>query len=109
MGFGLAFGIQDSTAVAHGSGGKEGGWSACSVFLYIAFDTAAGDAEDTNNIALFTLALIDQLGRKHAKRLAVFLHMFVDWDDPTEIDPDAVLKGHTDNIIDWRNAVRYKW
>ena len=109
LGFGLTFGIQDSTASSHGSGRKEGGWSTCSIFLDTAFNTAAGDAKGTNNITLFTLPLVDQLGRKHAKGRTVFFRMCVDWNDPTKIDPLAVLKGNTENIIDRTNAVRYKW
>ena len=108
LGFSLGLLVQDRPAVTYGSRGKEGLYSPRFIFLDTTLNTTAGDAKDTNNVALFTLALTNQLGRKHLKGLAVLFGMKEDWIDATEIGPSAVLTSDAESTIDRSDSVRYK-
>ena len=108
LGFSLDLLIQDSSAGTNGSGCKEGLYSPSIILLDTALDTTAGYAKHPNNVALSATGLTNQLGRKHAKGLAVLFGMKEDWIDATEIGPSAVLTSDAESTIDRSDSVRYK-
>jgi len=108
LGFSLDLLVQDSTAGTYGSGCKEGLYSPSIILLDTALDTAAGYAKHPNNVALFATGLANQLGRKHAKGLAVLFGMKEDRIDATEIGPSAVLTSDAESAVDLCDSVRYK-
>ena len=88
---------------------KEAGDAVLPVLGDAAADAAVGDAEGTDDVALFAGTLTDELGGEHAKGRAIAFGMDKDRGDAAEVGPAWTLFDDADALTDGSSPVGNEW